>query len=294
MGPPRPAPAGLRLELLHGHGEAELCQAGDEVVVAVVPGNLQAQQLVLEGAFAWLQEIDQHVHGAAGWWQESRCPRPARCPLRQPSCGRPRCRPGGRGRSGRAPTGPPWRRARRPLRGCRSRQRPSNGYGGRSPGHGSPELGAFCRPSRRWWLDRVREWLGERSEGSVRRLWHLRPRAQRRPDRFRRAVRPPAPGAGVGRDGGERRLDDDGHEGHGPCHPGLQRLQDRQPRGPPGRWPHPLFDYGLLFVAQRPAHVPPGGRDRVRRSATTATSPTQRSWRPLWACCRGWSRATRT
>ena len=54
-------------------------------------------------------------------------------------------------------------------------------------------------------------------------------------------------------------------EGHGPGDPGLQRLQDRQPGRAPGHWPYPLFDYGVVFVAQRPADVPPGGRDRVRR-----------------------------
>ena len=29
-------------------------------------------------------------------------------------------------------------------------------------------------------------------------------------------------------------------------------------------WPYPLFDYGFVVLAQRPAHVPPGGWQRVR------------------------------
>ncbi len=60
----RPGTPGLRFELLRRHRQPELRQPGDEQFVAVVPGDLQPQQLVLQRALAGFEKVDEHVHGA--------------------------------------------------------------------------------------------------------------------------------------------------------------------------------------------------------------------------------------
>ena len=132
VGSPRPTPAGLLFELLCRYRQPELGQPGDEQFVSVVPGHLQPHQLVLERARRRVRGSTRACAWCRGAGRRSRCPPPARYPLRPPFCGRQRRRPDGRGRSARRRSGWPWRPGRRALQGYRSRRKRSSGCAGRS------------------------------------------------------------------------------------------------------------------------------------------------------------------
>ena len=61
-GRPAPLPPDSCFQLLACHGKAHFGQASQEAVITVIPGDLQADQLVLERPFARFQEIHEHVH----------------------------------------------------------------------------------------------------------------------------------------------------------------------------------------------------------------------------------------
>ena len=106
---------------------------------------------------------------------------------------------------------------------------------------------------------------------------HPRARARRRAARVLRALRPPAPRPGVGRDRGLGRQAADGPPRHGPRHAGLLRGQAARPRGRGGDRALPLLDDGLDELGERPADRPARRRRGPSRSATTATSRTRPS-----------------
>ena len=67
MGAADPLAAGLLVDLLRRDGETQLLrQPLQHALVAVVPGPLEALQLLVEGPAVGLGEVDQQVHGAGG------------------------------------------------------------------------------------------------------------------------------------------------------------------------------------------------------------------------------------
>ncbi len=93
------------------------------------------------------------------------------------------------------------------------------------------------------------------------------PGRRRGPAHLRRHLRPPAPGPGVRRHGGQRRRDDHRGEGHGPGDHGVRRADPLRALGPPGHRPHPLLHPRLVGLDGRPARLPPRGPGRVRPRA---------------------------
>ncbi len=130
-------------------------------------------------------------------------------------------------------------------------------------------------------------WQNGCSEGGMRRLRGPCSRRPRRPAHLRRALRPAAPRAGVGRDGGERRRDDHGREGHGARRGGLRRADAAIDAGAAGARSRPLRHHRAEHLAQRPAGLPVRRARRASPSATTATSRTPPSWPATQACCPG-------
>ncbi len=108
-----------------------------------------------------------------------------------------------------------------------------------------------------------------------------------RPPHLRRPLRPPAPGPGVGRHGGERRRRHHRDEGHGPGHHRLRRAQAVRPAGPPGHRPHPLLDGRFQRLAQRPAGVPRRRAGRVRARPQRQPDQHRGVGRRRRACCPG-------
>ncbi len=92
-----------------------------------------------------------------------------------------------------------------------------------------------------------------------------------------RPVRPPAPGPGVGRPGGQRRRTADALQGPRDDQHGPRRAAPAEPARTPRDRPLPLFDDRLDGLGERPADAPPRPAPGDLASATTATSSTRAS-----------------
>ena len=166
----------------------------------------------------------------------------------------------------------------------RDGRRPARHRGGRCYALGAG--GSCARGPRRVTAEPVRmtpRRADSRSRRPARRVWRLRgvrPGVRRRPPGLLRAVRAPAPRAGVRRD---RHLRERPH--HDPARPrprlaGLRRGEAARADGLDGGGPRALLDDRLVGVGERPAGLPlrpPRGRARAQRQ------PDQRARAPRGA-----------